>query len=216
VVVLIPFHSGAPVRTKTPGQADKILAAAARLFSAHRFHEARMEDIAAAAEVGKGTLYRYFKDKDELYQALLAQAAREITARLRDEVARAGGPRARLEAIVACCVAYFDEQPHLFDLINHAEAMSRIDALSEWQRARDDFARMTRAAFDDAAAAGAFVIADPEVAVLMLLGGLRSVIRFGARPRPADLARRVVDGFLHGAAAPAPAGRNGHRTTARG
>ncbi len=41
-----------------------------------------MEDIAAAAEVGKGTLYRYFKDKDELYEALLEQAAQEITTRL--------------------------------------------------------------------------------------------------------------------------------------
>ena len=64
------------MRSKTPLQAEKILAAAAQLFATHRFHEARMEDIAALAEVGKGTLYRYFKDKEELYLALLQRATR--------------------------------------------------------------------------------------------------------------------------------------------
>src|SRR5262249_51213511 len=88
------------VRTKSPLQAEKILQAAAQLFARHRFHEARMEDIAAAAGVGKGTIYRYFPDKDELYQALLAQAAEQICCRLREATARAADPRARLEAWV--------------------------------------------------------------------------------------------------------------------
>ena len=58
------------MRAKSPEQVDRMLDAAARLFGAHRFHEVRMEDVAAAAEVGKGTLYRYFRDKEELYLAL--------------------------------------------------------------------------------------------------------------------------------------------------
>src|ERR671923_69581 len=76
-----------PVRTRTPQQADRILAAAARLFAGHRFHEARMEDIAALAEVGKGTLYRYFKDKEELYLALLERAAVGLRDRLHTALA---------------------------------------------------------------------------------------------------------------------------------
>ena len=40
-----------------------------------------MEDVASAAGVGKGTVYRYFKDKEELYLALLARAADGITRR---------------------------------------------------------------------------------------------------------------------------------------
>ncbi len=41
--------------------------------------------------------------------------------------------------------------------------------------------------------------ADPELSALMLLGGLRAVVRFGRQPRPGNLAQRIVDGFLHGA-----------------
>src|SRR3954453_15670174 len=97
-------------------QADKILAAAARLFANHRFHEARMEDIAALAEVGKGTLYRYFKDKEELYLALLARAATELQGPLSLFLDQPGGPRAQLVAVVEGIIDHFDGQPHLFDL----------------------------------------------------------------------------------------------------
>ena len=43
---------------------------------------------------------------------------------------------------------------------------------------------------------------DPCFAVgeTLFLGSLRSVVRFGTRPRPADLARRIIDVFLKGAA----------------
>src|SRR5581483_5627436 len=118
-------HPGYSVRTKSPLQADKILTVAARLFATHRYHEARMEDIAAAAEVGKGTLYRYFKDKDELFSALLAQAAEQLSARLHEATKQAAPPRRRLEAIVEAILVYFDEHPHLFDLIQHTEVMHR-------------------------------------------------------------------------------------------
>src|SRR5258708_38296209 len=100
------------VRVKTAQQSEKILCVAARLFAAHRFHETRMEDIASAAEVGKGTLYRYFKDKDELYTALLVRAAEELETRLHEDVDQAVGTRGKLEAIVGTIITYFDERPH--------------------------------------------------------------------------------------------------------
>src|SRR5947209_18370422 len=111
------------VRTKTPLQADKILEAATRLFGAQRFHEVRMEDIAAEAEVGKGTLYRYFNDKEELYVALVARSADQMLCRLRKEIGEAAGPRSQLEGVVAGIIDFFDEHPPLFDLIQRAEVM---------------------------------------------------------------------------------------------
>src|SRR5436190_3774240 len=101
------------VRTKTPLQADKILEAATRLFGSQRFHEVRMEDIAAEAEVGKGTLYRYFNDKEELYLALVERSADDMLDRLRTGVAGADGTRAQLEAVADAVVSYFDDNPHL-------------------------------------------------------------------------------------------------------
>ncbi len=188
------------MRTKTPEQAQKILTAAARLFAGQRFHEARMEDIAAAAEVGKGTLYRYFKDKDELYTALLSRAADQQHERLQAAVSQARGARAKLEAAVAVFIHFFDENPHLLDLIQHAEMLHKRADDFPWQRARDESMQLVRTIFKEADEAGEFSVRDPDLGMLLLLGGVRAVLRFGQRPRAADLPARVVEMFLAGAA----------------
>jgi len=191
------------VRTKTPLQADKILRVAARLFATHHFHQARREDIAAAAEVGKGTLYRYFKDKEELYLALLERAAEGLSSRLVELETLALGPRDRLEAMVESLISFFDEHPHLFDLIQHAEVMSSHDQEIPWNRTRQETVARLRKVLEEGEELGLFRVADPELSVLLLLGGIRAVLRFGQQPRPPDLARQIVACFLQGHGTPA-------------
>lgn len=187
------------MRTKSPQQlAERILAAAARLFASHRFHEARMEDVAALADVGKGTVYRYFRDKEELYRALLGRAADGLRERLALATHGRPCPRERLLGIVAGLVAYFDDNPHLLDLIQHAEVMQKPDEEVPWQKARSETMALVRDVLDDGRRAGWFRFDDVELAMLMLLGGLRAVVRFGQRPRPEGLAERIVAGFVEG------------------
>ena len=188
------------MRTKTLDQADKILSAATRLFGSHRFHEVRMEDIAAEAEVGKGTLYRYFADKEELYRAMLGRSADRWMARVQEIVAGPGTARERLEALVAGAIEHFDAEPHLLELIQRAEVMAEAGAAFPWQEPREVMPRLVRRLLAEAADEGAFRVRDQDVAVCLLLGGLRAVIRIGKRPRPTDLARRIVDNLLDGAA----------------
>jgi AcrR family transcriptional regulator len=190
------------VRCKSPQQADKILAAAARLFASHRFHEARMEDIAALAEVGKGTLYRYFHDKEELYMALLARAAEEYSACLHDAVSEAPSPRDKLVALAFACLSYFHENPHVLDLIQHAEVMQKPGQEFPWQKARNRATALAQELFQAGNHAGVFAVDDPGLAALMFLGGLRAVLRFGNLPDPAGQAGRIVAGFLGGYGAP--------------
>src|SRR4051812_12153203 len=113
-----------------------MLDAAARLFAKGRFHEVRMDDIAAEAEVGKGTLYRYFADKEELYLALLARSSKQYLDVIDKAMTKGAGARDKLRAMVAAAFAYFDAQPHLSPLIQRAEA---THADSPWQPARNAF-----------------------------------------------------------------------------
>src|SRR6266508_5765928 len=66
----------------TRGQGTKrgILLAAARVLAARE--AASMADIAAAAEINRGTLYRYFPGRESLIQALEAMANEEAGSRL--------------------------------------------------------------------------------------------------------------------------------------
>jgi AcrR family transcriptional regulator len=187
------------VRTKSPRQSDKILDAAGRLFGTQRFHEVRMDDIATAAEVGKGTLYRYFNDKEELYLALLARASEQFMAGMAEVVAGEGSPRARLEAVVAAIIDYFDTHPHLMDLIMRAEVQRETGETFPWHGVRENLLHLLHGLAEEGRQCGEFALADPDLVLLMLLGGVRSVIRFGEQPRRKDLARRITDNFLGGA-----------------
>jgi TetR/AcrR family fatty acid metabolism transcriptional regulator len=190
------------VRTKTPVQAEKILGAAARLFGSQRFDQVRMDDIAAEAEVGKGTLYRYFSDKEELFLALLARCSEQFLQRVERAVAGDGSPRERLVALVATVIDEFDDNPHLLNLLMRAEVLAEDGRTYPWQEAREQMPHLVVGLFREAAARGEFTVRDPELMALVLLGGIRAVIRFGERPRPAKLARRIVDGFLQAANMP--------------
>src|ERR1700748_2845380 len=55
-------------KNERPGE---ILEAALRVFAAKGFAAARMEDIASAAGVTKGTIYLYFENKEAVFKALV-------------------------------------------------------------------------------------------------------------------------------------------------
>ncbi|MGE0087269.1 MAG: TetR/AcrR family transcriptional regulator [Desulfococcaceae bacterium] len=54
-------------------QRREILAAALKLFSEKGFHNVSMHEIAGNAEYAVGTLYKFFKNKKDLYQALIIE-----------------------------------------------------------------------------------------------------------------------------------------------
>jgi len=59
-----------------------ILAAALRAFSAKGYHAATIADVAAAAGLGKGTLYLYFKNKEAIAEAMVDRHFAAIEARI--------------------------------------------------------------------------------------------------------------------------------------
>jgi AcrR family transcriptional regulator len=193
------------VRTKTPNLTEKMLEAAGRLFGEHRFHEVRMEDIATEAGVSKGTLYRYFHDKQEMYLALLEHASHQLVAELKSQSGLAHTNRDRLIAVVATFLTFFDERRHLLDLIQRAEVGQDKGGAFPWQDVRNEGMRIVLDILEDGQRNGEFRISDPNTSMLMLLGGLRAVLRFGDKPIASNLAEQIVDGFLHGALSSHPA-----------
>ena len=54
-------------------QREEMLAAALELFSERGYHNVSMHEIAQRAEFAIGTLYKFFRNKEELYQALVLE-----------------------------------------------------------------------------------------------------------------------------------------------
>src|SRR4030067_2739877 len=57
-------------RGEKEARRQQIIVAAKRVFSEKGFNKSTMEDIAQEAELSPGTLYLYFKNKEELYASL--------------------------------------------------------------------------------------------------------------------------------------------------
>jgi AcrR family transcriptional regulator len=66
-----PGTAASPRAVEAARKRQAILAAALAEFTARGFAAARMEDVARRAQVGKGTVYLYFKDKQALFQGLV-------------------------------------------------------------------------------------------------------------------------------------------------
>ena len=57
---------------------DHILDCALEAFAKKGFHETSIADICALARIGRGTLYEYFADKDEVISALMDRIASRV------------------------------------------------------------------------------------------------------------------------------------------
>ena len=85
-----------------------ILLAAESIFAEHGYHRARMEDIAEAAELAKGTLYYYFKSKDEIFMHLLQRESAKVHAEIRKLISTSSTFIEILEHSLSFYLEYFD------------------------------------------------------------------------------------------------------------
>ena len=57
---------------------NKIIESAISTFSKHGYDKSRMDDIAITANLSKGTIYLYFKNKEELFNAISERNTNEL------------------------------------------------------------------------------------------------------------------------------------------
>src|SRR5437667_10227521 len=93
------------VKTKeddvTEFRSSEILEAARKVFAKKGFHDATVDDIANAAGVAKGTVYLYYRSKQEVYLAALKFGIAQMYSALVEEVRRVSTTEEKLRALIA-------------------------------------------------------------------------------------------------------------------
>ena len=92
----------------------EILDAAHAVFARKGFSDATVGDIAEAAGVAKGTVYLYFKSKDQIYLAALQRGLDQLHAETKAALARPKSAREMLRAFVETKVAFFEANREFF------------------------------------------------------------------------------------------------------
>jgi TetR/AcrR family transcriptional regulator, fatty acid metabolism regulator protein len=95
--------SSRPARRSRARGGDKrarILRAAVRIFAKNGFYDTRVSEVAKAAGVADGTIYLYFKSKDELLLSLFEDRVEALLAFMKLELPKQGSAPLKLRRII--------------------------------------------------------------------------------------------------------------------
>jgi AcrR family transcriptional regulator len=184
------------MRTANPERRERIINAAARLFGERHFHQVLLDDIAARAGVSKGTLYLYFKDKDDLYLALILHGKQRLFEQVQQTIRGLQSPEEKLLGLVSKMLEFCAEAPYFRELIQRAETSQSAVQTTALHQSRAQFLNLLIEIIDELNASERWAVADPELAALALMGMMREVIRW--RKTTPDLPEKIVRLFLHG------------------
>ncbi len=105
---------------------DEVRTAAERVFSEKGFGATKMTDIAAEAGVGVGTLYNYFANKQEIFEAIFTERSAEFEATL-DRVTDGLRPIEAVGAIVRSTMLYLEQHAALFAMFFERGGIGELD-----------------------------------------------------------------------------------------
>jgi AcrR family transcriptional regulator len=93
---------------------QEILQAAFRLYRKAGPKDVTMDNVAKAAGRSRSSLYYYFKNRDEIFQAVLEQIAKDVSAEIRQTVAAASGLNDRIYAFCFAKIKLATEWKRVF------------------------------------------------------------------------------------------------------
>jgi len=122
---------GRPSRSaRRAAMRTRILKAAREIFFRDGFLEASLDEIASRAETGKGTLYRHFESKAELYVAVLAANGTIFEERMLAEIPAGLGALDKLRAVGLFYRRYWIDHPEHFGIFWAVHSQTFIGELS--------------------------------------------------------------------------------------
>lgn len=110
---------------------QQITVAAKKVFSERGFNKATMDDIAGEAELSPGTLYLYFKNKEELYASLSLRILHYLHIRVEHvENTKGIDPEQKLDAMFEAMYDVYEFDPLVIINMFHLQSSETLKNLS--------------------------------------------------------------------------------------
>jgi AcrR family transcriptional regulator len=135
-----------PARTPPRTRERELVKVTRRLFDERRMQDAPVEEIARAAGIARGLIYRHFSSKDELFVAAVTDYLSELAGALEAVTAGEPDPVRRLERLTEAYARYCLRYPAFLDCcisLMHRPALELSEIVSEsvWIRLGQGMAR---------------------------------------------------------------------------
>ncbi|GAB2175059.1 TetR/AcrR family transcriptional regulator [Dongia sp. agr-C8] len=176
---------------------QKILAAATELFGANPYDSVQMRDVAARAEVGKPTLYRYFPSKEELFLEVFKSGLDRLDAEVAAILKDRDQPGRSLERLLQALLNALGGQVAALRMLTDDQSAVMRRWRNEFRRRRRPFVEAARNILEQGIASGEFRPVDLETVPSMLIGIVRGGL-IGMDRVPRDrFAAAMIDLVMH-------------------
>lgn len=173
----------------------RIETAALRLFVEKGVGETSIQEIAAAAGVAQGALYRHYPGKDAMVRALFAAHYAAFAARLERLQAEAPDARGKLARMIRGLCAFFDDDAMVFRFLLFAQHGCLAHLPADAPNPIDVVRRVVAAA----ARHGEIRAIDPDLATAQVLGVVLQTATFAVYGRIKGPLSRLADDLAESA-----------------
>lgn len=147
-----------------------IFQAAIDIFSDRGFDKATMDDIAARANVAKGTIYYHFKSKEELFLFLVEEGIDLLQESVNDQIVSEMRGKDKLLAALHQQIEFFGQYRD-FCIIMLREAWGAEQRQKEFRKMLIGYTKMLEEFIRQGIEEGDFIETDPELAAWTVFGG---------------------------------------------
>jgi len=183
-------------RVKTEAKERAILDAAAKVFATKPFHGVLIDEIASDAGIGKGTIYRYFETKDDLYFATTLHILDRLAEVLSEALAQERSAARRLELIARENLRFYWGRRFLFPFLETDGSPGRREELL---RRREKILRFAQEAILAGIEQRELRGIDARIGAELFMGLVRSANLFRLpEDTQEDLVAQIMSVFLQG------------------
>jgi len=164
-------------REKNNEKYQAILRAAIKVFASRGFFQSKVADVAQAAGVADGTVYLYFKSKDDLLISIFNETMDDVIAKSRGELQKIEDPVERLRKIASLHLAWLgqDRQLAVVFQVELRQSTKFMEAFSTTRLA--EYFELIREVIVDGQAKGIFrKEVQPQVATKVFFGALDEMV----------------------------------------
>lgn len=185
-----------------PEKRKRLLHAAVQTFGRRGFHEAKIAEIAAEAGVAEGTVYLYFRSKEDLLGCVFDETMDEVLGVARAIRMAPGTAAAKLKGLVGLHLSFIGQDRDLASVFQ-IELRRSARLVERFSRSRlTEYFRLLDGVLREGIASGELrKDLDPRVAVRVLFGAADEILSewlLSGEPKPAADAEKLVGTLLHG------------------
>lgn len=158
---------------------EKILNAAAKLFSQKNYHEVMMEDVAKLTSVAKGTVYNYFTSKEELYFSIMHSRMQNLITSLKEKIESEKNSIDSLHSFVTHLYMFMMKYQNFFLMYQRESLNKENEFCSELLLLQNQLNEIIRSIIKNGIKEKLFRNVDKEFTVSLIIGSIYGAVNRG-------------------------------------